>query len=173
MIMEEDKREQDLAQVNSVSLLRGMDSNCNSVVISPSDLPYPNVGAAYVSERIYQEGWYRLASGPRNYNLGALLNIGNSWGYNLQSGGFYTMSGYNSSFDINKLNGYSGMLVDKIRYVHYPADPVSYSFIDIHYNTNLDNIVSVSASCITNLSFVSTFETATIPNEYVAIEVNL
>lgn len=171
--MAEDKREQELRTVSSVKVLRGLDNNNESVLIAPADLPHPYVPVAYISMRLYEKGWYRLASGPRHYNIGAFLNIGNSWGYNSQSAGIYTLLAYNSSLTINKLDGYQNMLVDKIRYVHNPADPVSSSFIDIHYNSNLDNIVSISVSCITNLIFESTFEVAEIPSGYTTVEVNL
>lgn len=168
-----DKKEQELTQVGSVKFLRGLDDNNESVLISPADLPHPYVPVAYISMRLYKEGWYRLASGPRNYNLGALFNIGNSWGYNNQSAGIYILLAYNSSFNITKLDGYQNMIIDKIRYVHNSADPVSTSFIDVHYNSNLDNIVSISVSCITNLVFVPNLELTTVPEGYVTSEIKL
>ncbi|MCY6350153.1 hypothetical protein OXV71_04350 [Bacteroides fragilis] len=167
-----DKKEHELTQVSSVRLLRGLDGNNESVLISPSDLPHPFIPCAYIFENIGVEGWYRIASGLRSYNLGALLNIGNTWGHHTQAAGIYSLFAFNDSFRISKLDGYGVMNVDKIRYVYHRSNLTSESFIDIHYSRNMSNPVSISASCITNLTFTSDFKPATIPEEYTAIEIS-
>ena len=142
-------------------------------MIAPSELPIPYYPVAYISNYLQQEGWYRLATGGRNYNMNALISLGNAWGYNSQSACIFALLACNASIMIHKLNGYGNMSIDKIRYLQNPNNLISNTYIDIHYIYNKENVISISASAITNLVFVSSFELATIPEGYVATEVNL
>jgi len=168
-----DKKEQELTQVSSVRLLRGLDNNNESVLIAPSDLPTPYYPVAYISNYLGQEGWYRLATGLRNYNMNALISIGNAWGNNGQTACIFTLLACNASIMIQKLDGYGNMAIDRIRYVQNPNSLVGESYIDIHYIHNKDNVISISVSGITNLVFASNLELTTIPEGYVATEVSL
>ena len=168
-----DKKEQELTQVSSVRLLRGLDNNNESVLIAPSDLPTPYYPVAYISNYLGQEGWYRLATGSRNYNMNALISLGNAWGYNSQTACIFTLLACNASIMIHKLDGYGDRAVDKIRYVQNPNSLIGDTFIDIHYRYNKDNVLSISVSGITNLVFASNLELTTIPEGYVATEVDL
>ncbi|MCS2250155.1 hypothetical protein NXX33_20610 [Bacteroides fragilis] len=168
-----DKKEQELTQVNSVRLLRGLDNNNESVLIAPSDLPTPYYPVAYISNALQQEGWYRLATGSRNYNMNALISMGNAWGYSSQTACIFTLLACNASIMIHKFDGYGEMAIDQIRYVQNPNSLVSDSYIDIHYRYNIENFISISVAGITNLVFESTLELTTIPEGYVATEVSL
>lgn len=168
-----DKKEHELSQVGSVKLLRGLDNNNESVLIAPSDLPAPYYPMAYIPIYLRQEGWYRLATGLRNYNMNALISIGNAWGNNGQTACIFTLLACNASIMIHKLDGYGDMAVDRIRYVQNPNSLVGESYIDIHYIHNKDNFVTISVSGITNLVFASNLELTTIPEGYATTEIKL
>ena len=171
--MNEDRREQDFVQVDSVKFLRGLSDSNESVIIDPNDLPCPYIPVAYIANYLSQEGWYRLAKGLRNYNMNALISIGNAWGNNGQTACIFTLLAANGFMQINKIDGYGDMTIDRIRYVQNPNSLVSDAYIDIHYIRNLDNIISISVSGITNLVFAQNLELTTIPDGYIASEYNL
>lgn len=163
---------QSLATVSSVDYIRGLKNN-ESVLIIPSDLPVPYSPVACVLTELSNEGWYRLATGPRNYNMGAIINIGHSWGYSGQTACIFSLLAANAMFLIHPIDGYGDKGIDKIRYVQNPDNLVSNTYIDVHYIRNKPNDVVVSASCISHLSFVPTLEPATIPEGYTTTEVHL
>lgn len=172
-------KENELSEVSTLTKVRGIDSNGNSVLLNPNNLPHPDLGCGKWSANMDYGKWYRIAIGAiGNHPSSGLFNIGNVYG-NAASKDvlFYTMAtGYGDGQIMNKIAGTDTSPISKIRLlVKTNNQQGSESMLDILPAVGNTNTYRIAASCLLGFTLQKpvAITDADIPSGYIVKEFTL
>lgn len=168
MAEKQDIREDQMTIANNVDYLRGLNGN-DSVLITPSNLPYPNTGGGYVTSKATNGKWYRIAIGTNGSGPSTgLFNIANYFGNDSAKGIilYAFTDGYSGGSTLTKIASTPVLPISKARVV-FAASTSLVSYLDIYVRLYGTNTIIISASSLIGFNLKSPEEvTEAIPEGY-------